>query len=127
MTRYRVTLGDLDKRDPERKLKALRELRDGPKTAIDLSAAFDIDETTSYRLLKRFCQQGFASCEDGRPSFRGKYSITEDGIQKLEYWEENGANVGLAGRAFISKVKRGLEKHLCSSCTEKLKGLGLIK
>jgi len=122
MSKYKVTLGDLDKRDPERKLKALKELREGPRTAIQLSALWSIDETTSYRLLKRFHKQGLVECEDGRASFRGEYKITERGIEKLGYWEEYGT---MSGPALVSKIKIGLAKHLCKDCLQKLKKFGL--
>jgi len=106
-----VTLGDLEKRDPQRRLKALQALTKGPWTPQDLAQAWSVNQSTSYRLLARLVKQGLASCEGGKPTYRGNYMITDQGREKI---------VWLASRA---KMERQVEElgdilklPLCKHC-----------
>lgn len=86
MGRYQVGLGDLEKRDPMRRLKALQALTKGPWSPQDLAKAWQVHETTAYRLLARLTKQGYALCDGNNdPSFNGGYTITDQGRQKIEW------------------------------------------
>lgn len=85
--RYRVTLEDLEKRDPQRRLKVLRMLTRGPWTPKDVAGAFLINHTTAYRLLKRLAEQDLVSCDDGKPTYHGYYRITEKGQDRIRLLE----------------------------------------
>jgi len=103
--RYRVGLGDLEKRDPMRRLKALQALVKGPWTPQDLAKAWSIHETTSYRLLARLTKQGYAECEGGiKPSYHGNYTVTPKGVQKIEWLLKVQKNVDTVEEASLSDL-----------------------
>jgi ATP-dependent DNA ligase len=83
MPKYQLSDLDLDKRRGDRRVLALEALLEKTRTPQELADMWGVHLTSSYRVLERLRKRGCVQRDER--SYDSTYSVTEEGVEKLEF------------------------------------------